>query len=254
MKKIILLSITALFLIGCGNTKEQASKIDNIIDKDVTHPIIESVDYFAEADDKSWKLSVQMNDLIVFTDTENNINYSGKVAEKSVAQGANVVTIYSQNSLYTLIATIDVMKCEKSGKLVNVIVRKTGGEDVQTYNGCGYYRGAPQLHDIWALHSLNGQELNPEQFPRELPHFEINLYNNTFSGFAGCNQVNGQVKFDYNRINIESLMSTRMYCGDVSKVEEEILKILRNNPIYSLDNLLLRLETTEGYLVLKKVD
>ncbi|PKR79988.1 hypothetical protein CW751_12240 [Brumimicrobium salinarum] len=74
------------------------------------------------------------------------------------------------------------------------------------------------------------------------------------SGFAGCNQVNGNLHFSYNRIKISELVSTRMYCGDASDIENQILGLLRSEPFYRIDGLYLTLETTKGIIKLKKVD
>jgi heat shock protein HslJ len=74
------------------------------------------------------------------------------------------------------------------------------------------------------------------------------------SGFAGCNQVYGNLSFEYKKMIIDQLSSTRMYCGDASDIENNILTILRDQPVYHLKGLILVLETTKGSITLKKVD
>ncbi|HLV41903.1 MAG TPA: META domain-containing protein [Brumimicrobium sp.] len=261
MKFITLFILTSLLIIsaGCSNSKEvetnNEKKMENQAQpSEVKHPSPAAVDFYANADDNSWKLSVRFGGEIVFTDTKNNIQFYSDVNEKTVAQGANVIQLSSINETQVIHVNIDIVDCMKSGKKVDIMIRNIGDQKSFDYSGCGFYRGTPQLHDIWALHKLNGKELSAKQFPRELPHFEFDLVTQQMSGFAGCNQVNGNLKFEYNKMIIDNLVSTRMYCGEASDLENEILKILRNEPIYHLKDLHLTLETPNGSVILKKVD
>jgi heat shock protein HslJ len=256
MKKItvLLLSFTLLSLGSCGNSKERENKSNDKVTSEVSHQDISGVDFHAESKDDSWKLSITFDGKIVFTDTENDIQFMAEENELIVAQGADVVNVMAQNATHVIRVNIDIADCMRDGKQVNIMIRKIKVKDGLDYTGCGYYRGSPQLHDIWALHQINGKEISADQFPKELPHFEFNLVTKQMSGFAGCNQVNGALKFEYNKMIIEPLSSTKMYCGEASNHENEILNILKSRPIYSLNKLHLTLESTVGSITLKKVD
>lgn len=261
MKFITSIIITSsLFLtIGCGNSKEVKTKTEDQVEHQAEnlkdgHPSPTAVDFYASAEDGSWKLSIRFGEEIVFTDTKNNIIFSSNTNEKVVAQGADVLQITSENETHVIHVAIDIVDCLKNGKRIDIMVRKTNDKKGFDYSGCGYYRGTPQLHDIWALYMLNGKEITAKQFPRELPHFEFNLVTKHMNGFAGCNQVNGNLSFEYNKMIIDDLSSTRMYCGEASDIESEILKILSSKPIYHLKDLHLILEIPGGSITLKKVD
>lgn len=256
MRKIttILLSFALLSLGSCGNSKERDNKNNEDLTKEVTHQDISAVDFHAESEDNSWKLSITFDGEIVFTDTKNDIQFMAENNEKVVAQGADIVNISAENKTHVIRVNIDIAECMRDGKKVNIMIRKIKDKNGLDYEGCGYYRGTPQLHDIWAIHELNGRAVDAKQFPKELPHFEFNLVTKQMSGFAGCNQVNGNLKFEYNRMIIEPLSSTKMYCGETSTLENEILNILRSKPIYSHNELHLTLESKEGSITLKKVD
>src|SRR5690554_720654 len=212
MKKItlMLLPFTLLSLGSCGNSKERKTKNNESVTTEVAHQDISSVDFHAESVEDSWKLSITFDGQIVFTDEKNEIQFLAKNSEKQVAQGADVVTISANNETHILLVNIDIADCLRDGKQVNIMVRKNNEKNGLDYTGCGYYRGTPQLHDIWALFMLNGVEVTADQFPKELPHFEFNLVTKQMSGFAGCNQVNGGLKFEYNKMIIEPLSSTKM--------------------------------------------
>ena len=261
MKFITSIILTgSLFLtIGCGNSKEVKNKNEEKVENqaqmgEAKHPSPTAVDFYASDKEETWKLSVRFEGEIVFTDTKNNISFSSETNKKLVAQGADVVQISSENDTHIIQINIDIVSCMRTGKQVDIMIRKKNEKNGIDYSGCGFYRGTPQLHDIWALHQLNGKELTAKQFPKELPHFEFNLVTKEMSGFAGCNQVNGNLRFEYNKMIIDELVSTRMYCGEASEIENQILTILRSQPVYHLKELHLFLETPEGSIILKKVD
>lgn len=256
--KYFVFAITLFSLMSCGNSKEanddKKESTDNTNNTEmIEHPSENLVDFYAADDD--WKLSVQFGGDLVFTNEAENIKYKGKIEKKSVAQGANVVSLYSSNGSEVVRVSIDIVECGENGKRVDIMHRLEKDKNGTDFSGCGYYRGNPKLHDIWAVKEINGEELNPEKFPKDIPHFEINLQNKQFSGFAGCNQVNGMMRFEYRKMYIEPLSSTKMYCANLSDIENKLLNILRNGPIiYNLKETILLLETKEGTITLKKVD
>src|SRR5690554_390395 len=256
MKSIasIVLISSLLLSVSCSNSKEIKNDETMEVKDTDSFLLLSAADFYANGENDTWKLLIRFGGKIIFTDVENNIVFAAKSNKKIVARGVNIVQIHSENETHSIQVSIDVAECMKTGKKVNVVIKKLNERKNMEYEGCGYYRGTPQLHDIWALHTLNGREITPEQFPRELPHFEFNLVTQKMSGFAGCNQVNGSLRFEYNKMIIDQLLSTRMYCGEASDLENEILTILRGKPIYHLKDLHLILETTKGSLTLKKVD
>lgn len=250
---------TVLFsLTSCGSSKEtkdeQADTTNNSTNsKMIEHPSKNLIDFYASSED--WKLSVQFDGKVTFTSKSKNISYKGDIEKKSVAQGADVVSIFSSNDNEVVRINIDIVSCEENGKSVNVMYRREKEKKGIDFSGCGFYRGNPRLHDIWAVKQINNKELNPAKFPKDIPHFEINLQNKQFSGFAGCNQVNGMLRFEYNKMYIDPLSSTKMYCAELSDIEDKILNILRDGPvIYTLKGTTLILETRKGSITLKKID
>ena len=250
----ILTAFALIFtLVSCGNSddlmsKETKTNTQNIIP-------IKLANFHAEAPDSSWILRVQFDGDLYFEDISKAIVFRGSVNELHVAQGADVVGILAKNESHILRLSIDIVECGNAGRNVDLMLRKNDKKEGTNFSGCGYYRGNPKLHNIWAVSSINGEDLNPEKFPKDIPHFEINLDTKHFSGFAGCNDVNGQLKFDYNKLIINTLISTKMYCAEVSTIENQILEILRNGPlVYTVKGRNLILENRKGTLTLKNVD
>jgi len=256
MKRISILALSSalLFLGSCGNSKEKIEEIEEAVTNQSKHQDISSVDFYAVNENEDWKLSITFDGKIVFTDDENDLSFVADKNEKQVAQGADVVTITAGNATHILRVNIDIAECDNYGKQVNIMLRKVKEQKGKDYSGCGYYRGAPMLHDIWALEKINGEKASADEFPKELPAFEFNLVTKKMSGFAGCNQVNGDIYFKYNKMIIDPLASTRMYCGEASHLEQQIISVLKSEPIYSFNGLMLTFESVEGSITLKKVD
>lgn len=257
--KQFLITLLAFGIFACSNSKEaetNGNSQNNSENTDmIEHPSKSLVDFYASDSDSTWNLSVQFDGEIIFTNPEKGINFKGKVDNVTVAQGADVLNIVASNKKEMIRLNIDIVSCNETGKRVNFMYRLLSEKNGNDFSGCGYYRGNPRLHDIWAVTYINKEAINPAKFPKDTPHFEINLETKQISGFAGCNQVNGSLNFEYNKVNIEPLASTKKYCAELSEIENKILNILRNGPvIYNLKGTKLILETTEGYITLKKVD
>jgi heat shock protein HslJ len=221
----------------------------------VTEIPVSLSDFYAQAEDSSWVLRVQFENEIYFKNSATNQTFRTKVDEIHVAQGANIVGLSATSNGYVLRLNIDVVDCNEKGKKVDFMLRKLDEKEGENFSGCGQYRGNPRLHNIWALRAINNEKINPETFPKEPPHFELNLGTKQLGGFAGCNNVFGQISFEYNKMIIQNLGSTKMYCAEASKIENDILEIMRAEPlIYTFKDGLLILENTKGSLTLKNVD
>lgn len=76
----------------------------------------------------------------------------------------------------------------------------------------------PQIHDIWALQTINMERMNTENYPEGIPTLEIYLREQTISGFSGCNQYIAPLeKITAKDFQIGSLVSTKKYCASVNE-------------------------------------
>lgn len=254
------IALAGLLLSGtsCANSKKAKTENKDMTTENTTSPEgflpDYSVDFMASGEDGNWKFAVKFDEEIAFVDKKNKINFHTTEVHTEVAAGANVINVWAENAVYAVQATIDIVDCGRNGKEVNIMVRKKHNKKEYDYEACGIYRGKPQLHDIWALESINGRDFSPELFPREHPHFEFDLAQQKMSGFAGCNQVGGNIRFEYKKIIFDPLISTRMYCQGASDIENEIMKVLNSQPTYDIKELRLYIESPEGSIILRKVD
>ncbi|WP_282036426.1 META domain-containing protein [Saccharicrinis aurantiacus] len=78
--------------------------------------------------------------------------------------------------------------------------------------------GAP-LKNNWKMVEFLGSPIDNEVFNVKTPAFNLNPDEGTFGGNNGCNQVNGKLEVDGNKISMEVLMGTRMFCNGVPEQE-----------------------------------
>ena len=110
-----------------------------------------------------------------------------------------------------------------------------------------------QLHDIWALESINGEPFVMDEQTGNHPLIEIYLKEERVHGNAGCNTINGKVKVDENKISFSQIISTEMACpGDF---ENRFLLAIESIDNYKIKKLgLFLFKGEEEKLVFRKVD
>ena len=138
--------------------------------------------------------------------------------------------------------------------LVNIEFKKGNETEFTKLEGCGEYITDYRLHDIWVLETLNGKEVSKEDFKKDLPQMEINTVANSFSGFAGCNRMNGKLFFEQGILRFIDIVTTKMMCESNNK-ESEFMRALQKCTTFKIDNNRLTLSNPESeLLILKKID
>lgn len=252
ISSILIPLILALQLTGCANSKEKSDTMQT--DPYSLHPSTYQTDFVGYAADSSWKVSVIYDDLILFTKKDGSLTFRGTEINKTVAAGADVIRLTAEVESEMVEIVIDPSKCKEAGNIVDVIFSKAGARTFED-SGCGNYQGDVKLYDLWTLTHLNNEKVDRSLFTKQPPFMEINLKESTISGFGGCNDFNGNLSFDYKTFTVDALMSTKKYCGDNSKIENELFKILRGKKIhYTFKENTVIFETTEGSLTFHKID
>lgn len=98
----------------------------------------------------------------------------------------------------------------------------------------------------YEIKSLNNQQLERKIF------FTIDSNENKISGKTDCNTYFGNYIVTNNKIEIEPLGVTKMYCeDDVMKVESELFKAFRSIMTFNFDNNMLTFYNKEGNLIIR---
>ena len=135
---------------------------------------------------------------------------------------------------------------------MRILDKKSNKETV--YEGCGNFINDYRLHDIWVLEKMNDRTISKADFSQDFPLLEIKSAENTFMGFSGCNQMNGQLFSEDQLLRFTNVVTTRKMCEPTNK-EQEFLKTLQSGTAYKIENRRLTLSNPNGeLLVFKKID
>ena len=146
------------------------------------------------------------------------------------------------------------MSGEKFPYTISINYKKNKELVMHQLKGCGKYNTDYRLNDLWVLEKLNGKEMEKSFFKDNLPSLEINSETNSFSGFAGCNGMSGQLFYEKELLRFTKIITTMMYCGDTNK-EREFLKALNSATKYTIENNRLTLSNpSKELMVFKKID
>jgi heat shock protein HslJ len=146
------------------------------------------------------------------------------------------------------------MSGEKFQYTISIDYKKNKELVMHQLKGCGKYNTDYRLNDLWVLEKLNGKEMEKSFFKDNLPSLEINSETNSFSGFAGCNGMSGQLFYEKELLRFTKIITTMMYCGDTNK-EREFLKALNSATKYTIENNRLTLSNpSKELMVFKKID
>lgn len=261
MKNSIYGVIILCMCLGCKPKASQPQTVDNTIKS--TAAIEDSkptgmIPYFvASGTEPFWSLEIS-NESIRFKTPTDSIMIPH--TNPDLAQDANVKGYSMETESATMNVQILQRDCTNamSGNVspysVTIDIKKGVDKDFQKFEGCGHYNTDYRLHDIWVLENLNGKTISKEDFNNELPSMEIRAAENTFTGFAGCNRMNGKLFFEKGLLRFTNIATTKMMCEPINK-EPEFLKALQNSTTYSIENNRLTLSNPSGVLtVFKKID
>lgn len=110
-----------------------------------------------------------------------------------------------------------------------------------------------RLHDIWVVESINGAAYSRAEGQELHPTLEIYLAEQRFSGNTGCNNMNGSMNADGDKISFSGITTTKMFCVDVD--ETTFLTALGKAKKYKIEKMRLYLfDDDKEVLVFKKID
>jgi uncharacterized membrane protein len=148
----------------------------------------------------------------------------------------------------------NAMSGKRSPYSVQLEFKRNAEETFTSLTGCGAYITDYRLHDIWVLEELNGSVTGDAGFKAGYPTLEINAASNTFSGFAGCNLINGSIFFERGLLRFNNMHNKLKLCQS-SQSEGEFIRTLLSITSYRLGDNRLHLTNPSGAgLVFKKTD
>lgn len=218
----------------------------------------EKLPYFkASGTEPFWSIAIS-EDKIVYKTPEDSIILPH--SQPFLAMDSNVKLYKTKTESAQFNIQISQQECanQMSGEIspytVSVEFKKNTTSEFEKIKGCGQYITDYRLHDIWVLEELNGKKISSEDFGKEFPMLEIYASSNKFSGFSGCNRMNGTIFFEKEKLRFIDIVTTKMMC-DNSYKETEYLTTLQNITSYSIGENRLILSNPSGKkIIFKKID
>ncbi|MCX7768759.1 MAG: META domain-containing protein [Flavobacteriales bacterium] len=84
----------------------------------------------------------------------------------------------------------------------------------------------------WKLVEINGKPLPSEESYRQPPYIFFPVHENAVYGFDGCNAFRGQAKVNEKSIEISDIVSTKVYCAQVT-IDKSFIQNLQDSKSYS---------------------
>ncbi len=197
------------------------------------------IDFYATGNEPSWSIDCDFQKRTIFKAAD------GKALELPAVKGeramdANVV-MYRYESDGNVV-TLQIMQQECTDRLSGerfrytamVEVQLTGEQQPKTLTGCGTYTPDYRLTGKWNLNTMGKEEkVNAKQYKDGLPYLMFNVDEMRFSGFAGCNSINGSLFAEMDKIRFMQIASTLKACDDEGK-EAKLLKTLQSCISYKI--------------------
>jgi len=108
------------------------------------------------------------------------------------------------------------------------------------------------LHDLWAIIQIGDKSIVKDDFPSEMPMFEVHLKEESIRGTDGCNRFRGSFQATADSLTIGNLVSTQMACTNM-EISKLIGKALSGKTFaYRLEKGKLLLSQDDSVVVIAK--
>lgn len=123
---------------------------------------------------------------------------------------------------------------------------------------CSAKKEATQPHytinDIWVLEELSGFEHSMDSVNKR-PTLEVHLSDSRYLGNSSCNNYQGKVVVNENKIKFNAALMTKMFCDKNYGLENAYMQALEKTNSYRIEKLQLFLMNGEEIVaIFKKVD
>lgn len=261
MNKIACFGIILLTVLSCKTASvpiyESSKSNTPIVNNFEKGGDAEEIYFKSSGTEPFWVLTISDNKIVFKTISDSLVTPH---VESILAMDANVKLYRIETETARLNIQVSQQNCVNamSGDTlpyaVSVEYKKNTTSEFEKLNGCGHYVTDYRLHDIWVLEELNGKKISKEDFSKGFPLLEIYARSNKFSGFAGCNRMNGLLFFEKGKLRFTNLVTTEMMCEPANK-EAEFIKALQSSNTYQVgNNRLILSNPSEVKIILKKID
>jgi heat shock protein HslJ len=115
-----------------------------------------------------------------------------------------------------------------------VEVSHDGDLSPRRLEGCGHYVTDVALTGQWVLTQIMDRPVVMKTIYDKLPSLDIQPGRNSFSGFSGCNNINGRIFSERHLLRFTDIVSTKMSCDNI-EIESAFLEALQFSTQFKVD-------------------
>ncbi len=232
-------------------TEDDLVKEDSLL---VPIPKEEKLYFKATGNEPFWGLEIADNGIQFTSLVENFESFTAPFMYPEKATDANVKKYQIETEQGEMLITVSQQECADtmsgnvSAYMVEVQIKTNDEETFTEFSGCGAYAMDARLESYWILETIGQKSIDTSAFKRHIPHIEIQVAANTFTGFAGCNTIRGNLFSELELLQFIDVVSTKKMCGNAN-VEDQFLEALKGTTSYKLSGNHLQLKNPSRVLM-----
>ncbi|NMM47536.1 META domain-containing protein [Marinigracilibium pacificum] len=243
------LSVLLLLFISCSPRNESGVNDDN----KTINTKIGKVDFEA-TDSNTWNLllTFDQNIILKIIDNDEDLEYIFPTNAPIPIQDVNATSYRSKNDEHAINIMIRPEKClPESNYTVTVQLINNTSNEINSYEGCGNYRGQAAINGVWILNSINGNTISSE---RKKPNIQFDVANKKVIGYSGCNMYKGNLEIKDSSILLNSLTVTENSCPD-DNLEPQYLEFIKSKDLtFNLNSNILTIKGGNQQYIYKRLE
>ena len=175
--------------------------------------------FYALGNEPSWSIDINKNNRFLFKFNESD-QYNAISISRLASIDTKSITYRSVNDQGEMIITLSKEKCgdtmsdDSFSYSVSSQLKLKGKKEFDTYKGCGRYVPDPRLNGKWLITKVDTLAIDNQQLIK-LPELSLDVYKGLVSGNDGCNNFNGSLEIQDNKIIFGMMAGTMMACPNM---------------------------------------
>jgi heat shock protein HslJ len=201
----------------------------------------ESVIYFkANGVDPVWTLTISPFQVEFKTQASGFPTFTAPHTEPIKAMDSNVKKYKFHTEAGEMEIELAQMLCQNEGSherfpySVTVSIRQGVDTTFTYFTGCGRYITDARLDGMWVLSMIKSDSVTASQFNDTLPYIEMHSNGNMFSGYSGCNKMDGRLYCERDLLRFTNMVLSKRVCTTKAK-EDEFVKALQFSTRYVIE-------------------
>ena len=128
---------------------------------------------------------------------------------------------------------------------VTISLRQGTDTTFTYFTGCGVYVTDTSLEAKWILEQIKTDTVTAGHFNDTLPSLILHANGNSFSGYGGCNTINGRIFSERNLLRFTDFVVSKNTCTPTNR-EKDFISALKFSTQYTVEGVRLLLSNPSG--------